>query len=70
MSERIVTSKGDAKWYTAWKKRIDTGKPREGDYNFIIFGNKGEEVYQPPVDGSKPSVFTNGVWVELETKGS
>jgi hypothetical protein len=65
MNEKITVSKGDAKWHTAWKKRIESNTPREGDYNFIIFKGKDGVVYEPPKDGSRPSIFQDGVWVEI-----
>lgn len=70
MKDRIQVSKQDAKWYSLWRKRLDSNTPKEGDYNFVMFKAGGEVVYEPPTDGSNPSVFTNGEWVELETKNN
>jgi hypothetical protein len=66
VTDKITTSTNDAKWHTAWKNRIKNNNPKEGDYNFILWKRGGEVVYQPPEDGSDPSVFLNGEWVKLE----
>lgn len=65
MTDKISTSTNEARWHTAWKNRIKNNKPNEGDYNFILWRRGGEVVYQPPEDGSEPSVFVNGEWVRL-----
>lgn len=64
-SNRIQVSKGDARWFGAWKKRIESGKPREGDYNFVLFQGPDGVIYDPPADGSEPAVFSNGKWEVL-----
>lgn len=65
MTDKISTSTSEARWHTAWKNRIKNNKPKEGDYNFILWKRGGEVVYQPPEDGSEPSVFVSGEWVRL-----
>ena len=65
MNEKINVNQTNAKWHTAWKKRIESGKPREGDYNFIMFKGKDGVIYEPPADGSEPAIFTNGEWQRL-----
>ena len=62
MSEKIKMSKGDAKWYRSWKKRIQNGTPLEGDYNFLVVTVDGETLYDPPADGSDPAMYINGEW--------
>lgn len=65
MTDRIKTTPGVARSYNAWKKRIESGKPNEGDYNFTLWKKGSEVIYEPPLDGSKPAVFKNGEWEEL-----
>lgn len=66
MDEKIQVSNANAKWLTAWKKRIESEKPREGDYNFVIFRNKDGVIYQPPANGELPAIFLNGKWNAIE----
>jgi hypothetical protein len=65
VTDKINTSTNEARWHTAWKNRIKNNKPNEGDYNFVLWKRGSEVVYQPPEDGSEPSVFVNGEWVRL-----
>ena len=66
MSEKIQVSNSNAKWFAAWKNRIDSGQPREGDYNFVLFKGKDGIIYEPPANGEIPSVFLDGKWNALE----
>ena len=66
MSEKIQVSNANAKWFAAWKKRMESGTPREGDYNFVLFKGKDGIVYDPPANDEAPSIFLNGKWNVLE----
>jgi hypothetical protein len=65
MSDRIETDIRNAKWHTLWKKRMKQGRPREGDYNFIVWQSSGETIIEPWDRSVPPSVFTDGKWVVL-----
>lgn len=65
MSKKVQVSKGDARWFGAWKKRIETNTPREGDYNFVLLEGPDGVIYEPPTDGSEPAVFLEGKWNKL-----
>jgi len=68
--DKIKTDVKNAKWHTLWKKRMESGKPREGDYNFIVWREKGNIVVEPFDRSMPPSVFENGQWrVILENYG-
>lgn len=44
---------------------METGKPREGDYNFVLW-KKGSETIVEPFDQSfEPAIFQDGKWVSL-----
>ena len=63
--DKINTNINNAKWHTLWKKRMQDNKPREGDYNFIIW-KSGDEVIIDPWDKIfPPSIYKNGEWVVL-----
>ena len=62
---KINTDIQNAKWHTLWKKRMASGKPRGGDYNFVVWKNSGELVVEPWDRSEPPSIFTNGEWVAL-----
>jgi hypothetical protein len=62
---KISTDINNAKWHTLWKKRMEHGKPREGDYNFIIWQNGSETIIEPWDKSVPPSIFTDGEWVML-----
>lgn len=62
---KINTNVGNAKFHTLWKNRMEKGKPREGDYNFVIW-QKGEQTIVEPWDRSvPPSIFKDGQWIVL-----
>ena len=62
---KINTDVKNAKWHTLWKKRMTDGKPREGDYNFVLWKN-GDGIIVEPWDRTQPpSIFQNGEWVKL-----
>ncbi len=65
MENKITTSDKNARWYTAWKKRMETGKPREGDYNFVLWKNGSETIVEPFAKQLDPAVYQNGEWVSL-----
>lgn len=65
MADRIKTNIQNAKWHTLWKKRMEQGKPKEGDYNFVIWENGDEIVVEPWDSDQPPSIFTKGEWVVL-----
>lgn len=44
---------------------MQENKPREGDYNFIIWQNKGETIIEPWDRSVPPSIYTKGEWVIL-----
>ena len=63
--DKIQTSVKNAKWHTLWKKRMANNKPREGDYNFVVW-KKGSEIIVEPWDKAfPPSVYKNGQWIML-----
>jgi hypothetical protein len=62
---KINTDVQNAKWHTLWKKRMTENKPREGDYNFVIWQNSGETIVEPWDRSVPPSIYTNGEWVIL-----
>lgn len=41
------------------------GKPREGDYNFVVWESNGNIVVEPWDRNVPPSIFTKGEWVTL-----
>lgn len=63
--DKIKTNTANSKWHTLWKKRMADGKPREGDYNFVIWESNGNIVVEPWNREVPPSIFTNGEWVAL-----
>lgn len=63
---KITLSKEDAKWYRAWKKRIDAGTPKEGDFNFAVFNVDGEKIYEPPAENADPAVYRDGEWKSVK----
>ena len=65
MTNKINTNINNAKWHTLWKKRMQENKPREGDYNFIIWKNGDEIIIDPWDQIFPPSIYTNGEWVVL-----
>jgi|LakMenE18May11ns_1017448.scaffolds.fasta_scaffold9650417_3 hypothetical protein len=66
--DKIKTSIQNAKSHTLWKKRMEAGKPREGDYNFVIWENNDEIIVEPWNKLLPPSVFKNGEWIMLAEK--
>ena len=40
-------------------------KPREGDYNFIIWQNGNETIIDPWDKSVPPSIYTKGKWIIL-----
>jgi hypothetical protein len=44
---------------------MQENKPREGDYNFIIWKNGDEIIIDPWDQIFPPSIYTNGEWVVL-----
>lgn len=62
---KINTDVKNAKWHTLWKKRMDEGKPREGDYNFVVWKSGSEIIVEPWDKTFPPSIYTNGEWVQL-----
>lgn len=62
---KINTNVGNAKFHTLWKKRMEQGKPKEGDYNFIVWQNKSETVVEPWDTSVPPSIFKDGKWIVL-----
>lgn len=62
MNDKIKVSKEDAAWYRKWEKRMASGNPKEGDYNFVVYRSGEENVYVPPTNGAEPSIFLNGAW--------
>jgi hypothetical protein len=62
---KINTDIKNAKWHTLWKKRMSSGKPREGDYNFVVWQNSGETVVEPWDRSVPPSIFLDGNWIVL-----
>jgi hypothetical protein len=66
MENKINTSKENAKWYTVWKKRMESGKPREGDYNFVLWKNGDEIIVEPFSQELPPSIFQDGKWISLK----
>ena len=63
--DKISTNTNNAKWHTLWKKRMEQGNPREGDYNFVVWKNGDEVVVEPWDRSNPPSIFTKGEWVIL-----
>lgn len=63
--DKIQTDTKNAKWYTLWKKRMTENKPREGDYNFVVWKNGGEIIVEPFDKSMPPSIFENGAWKVL-----
>ena len=63
--DKINTNINNAKWYTLWKKRMQGNKPREGDYNFIIWQNGNETIIDPWDKSVPPSIYTKGEWIIL-----
>lgn len=66
MEDKIETSPQNAKWYTLWKKRMENSKPREGDYNFVLWKNGAELIVEPFDNSLPPSIFKDGQWQSLE----
>jgi hypothetical protein len=65
MVNKIKTDVSNAKWHTLWKKRMTENKPREGDYNFIIWKREAEIIVDPFDMTAPPSIFKDGAWVSL-----
>lgn len=65
MENKITTSEKNARWYTTWKKRMENGKPREGDYNFVLWKNGSETIVEPFDNRFEPAVYQNGKWISL-----
>lgn len=65
MSDKIKTDVSNAKWHTLWKKRMQENKPREGDYNFVIWKNGTQTIVDPWDTSVPPSIYTNGKWTVL-----
>ena len=63
--DKIKTDTKNAKWHTLWKKRMAENKPREGDYNFVVWKRGTEIIVEPWNKSAPPSIFTNGEWVAL-----
>jgi hypothetical protein len=63
--DKINTNINNAKWHTLWKKRMQGNKPREGDYNFIIWQNGNETIIDPWDKSVPPSIYTKGKWIIL-----
>lgn len=62
---KVKTNARNAKWHTLWKKRMAEGKPREGDYNFVVWKNSSEIIVEPWDKAFPPSIYTKGEWVQL-----
>lgn len=63
--DKIKTNKNNAKWHTLWKKRMAENKPREGDYNFVVWKNGSEIIVEPWDKSVPPSIYTNKQWIQL-----
>lgn len=63
--DKIETSAANAKWHTLWKKRMLEDKPREGDYNFVVWKGPEGTIVEPWDKAVPPSVFQDGKWVVL-----
>jgi hypothetical protein len=46
-------------------KRMAENKPREGDYNFVVWKNGSEIIIEPWNKSIPPSVYTGGQWIVL-----
>lgn len=44
---------------------MDQGKPREGDYNFVVWKGPEGTIVEPWDKTVPPSVFKDGEWVIL-----
>ena len=62
---KINTDVQNAKWHTLWKKRMADGKPREGDYNFVVWKNGNDIIVEPWDRSQPPSIFTKSEWIKL-----
>lgn len=63
--DKISTNTNNAKWHTLWKKRMAENKPREGDYNFVVWKKGSEIIIEPWSKSEPPSIYQNGQWVAL-----
>jgi hypothetical protein len=63
--DKIKTDVQNAKWHTLWQKRMAENKPREGDYNFVVWKNGSEIIIEPWNKSVPPSIYTKGQWVML-----
>jgi hypothetical protein len=63
--DKIKTDIQNAKWHTLWKKRMAENKPREGDYNFVVWKNGSDIVVEPWNKLIPPSIYTKGQWIVL-----
>lgn len=63
--DKIKTDIRNSKWHTLWKKRMAENKPREGDYNFVVWKKGSEFIIEPWNKALPPSKFANGEWVQL-----
>jgi hypothetical protein len=65
LMDKIQTDVRNSKWHTLWKKRMEGNKPREGDYNFVVWKKGSEFIIEPWDKSVPPSKFSNGQWIEL-----
>jgi hypothetical protein len=63
--DKVKTNVQNAKWHTLWQKRMAKNKPREGDYNFVVWKNGSEIIVEPWDKSMPPSIYTKGLWVQL-----